>query len=94
MYVFFSGKTGAVILLSKQKKSVCEIQQKTKEVMGFDVSMGIGKWVKKPEELIQSHDMAATDVTVSISAWRKPFYRHGRTTSGAGNCDLMRTCLN
>ena len=27
--------------------------------MGFDVSMGIGKWVKKPEELIQSHDMAA-----------------------------------
>ena len=34
-------------------------QEKTKEVMGFDVSMGIGKWVKKPEELIQSHDMAA-----------------------------------
>ena len=26
--------------------------------MGFDVSMGIGKWVKKPEELVQSHDMA------------------------------------
>ncbi|MEF2591035.1 MAG: response regulator [Blautia obeum] len=41
-------------------KEIChEIQEKTKEVMGFDVSMGIGKWVKKPEELIQSHDMAA-----------------------------------
>ena len=26
--------------------------------MGFDVSMGIGKWVKKPEELVQSHNMA------------------------------------
>ena len=36
-----------------------DIQEQTKEVMGFDVSMGIGKWVKKPEELIQSHDMAA-----------------------------------
>ena len=41
-------------------KEIChETQEKTKEVMGFDVSMGIGKWVKKPEELIQSHDMAA-----------------------------------
>ena len=40
-------------------REICrEIQQKTKEVMGFDISMGIGKWVKKPEELIQSHDMA------------------------------------
>ncbi|MBU5480550.1 response regulator [Blautia sp. MSJ-19] len=40
-------------------KEICrEIQEKTKEVMGFDVSMGIGKWVKNPEELIQSHDMA------------------------------------
>ena len=44
---------------SKTKEICREIQQKTKEVMGFDVSMGIGKWVKKPEELIQSHDMAA-----------------------------------
>ena len=43
---------------SKTKEICREIQQKTKEVMGFDVSMGIGKWVKKPEELIQSHDMA------------------------------------
>ena len=40
-------------------REICrEIQKKTKEVMGFDISMGIGKWVKKPEELIQSHDMA------------------------------------
>ena len=44
---------------SKTKEICREIQQKTKEVMGFEVSMGIGKWVKKPEELIQSHDMAA-----------------------------------
>ena len=42
----------------KTKEICLEIQQKTKEVMGFDVSMGIGKWVKKPEELVQSHDMA------------------------------------
>ena len=44
---------------SRTKEIRHEIQEKTKEVMGFDVSMGIGKWVKKPEELIQSHDMAA-----------------------------------
>ena len=44
---------------SKTKEICREIQEKTKEVMGFDVSMGIGKWVKKPEELIRSHDMAA-----------------------------------
>lgn len=45
---------------TSRTKEIChEIQEKTKEVMGFDVSMGIGKWVKKPEELIQSHDMAA-----------------------------------
>ena len=29
-----------------------------KEVMGIDVSMGIGDWVKNPGELILSHDMA------------------------------------
>lgn len=44
---------------TEKTKEICrEIQEKTKEVMGFDVSMGIGKWVKKPEELIESHDMA------------------------------------
>ena len=40
---------------TSRTKEIChEIQEKTKEVMGFDVSMGIGKWVKKPEELIQT----------------------------------------
>ena len=44
---------------TEKTREICrEIQEKTKEVMGFDVSMGIGKWVKKPEELVQSHNMA------------------------------------
>ena len=44
---------------TEKTREICrEIQDKTKEVMGFDVSMGIGKWVKKPEELVQSHNMA------------------------------------
>ena len=30
-----------------------------KEVMGIDVSMGIGDWVKSPDKLLLSHDMAA-----------------------------------
>lgn len=41
-------------------KEICrEIQDKMKEVMGIDVSMGIGDWVKTPGELLLSHDMAA-----------------------------------
>ena len=45
----FTGKT----------KEICrEIKDKMKEVMGIDVSMGIGDWVKNPGELILSHDMA------------------------------------
>ena len=41
-------------------KGICrEIKDKMKEVMGIDVSMGIGDWVKNPGELILSHDMAA-----------------------------------
>ena len=45
---------------TEKTREICrEIQEKTKEVMGLEVSMGIGKWVKKPEELIKSHDMAA-----------------------------------
>lgn len=45
---------------TEKTREICrEIQEKTKEVMGFDVSMGIGRWVRKPEELIRSHDMAA-----------------------------------
>ncbi len=40
-------------------KEICrEIKDKMKEVMGIDVSMGIGDWVKNPGELILSHDMA------------------------------------
>lgn len=45
---------------TEKTREICrEIQEKTKEVMGFDISMGIGKWVKKPEDLIKSHDTAA-----------------------------------
>lgn len=44
---------------AKTKEICCEIQDKMKEVMGIDVSMGIGDWVKTPGELLLSHDMAA-----------------------------------
>lgn len=41
-------------------KSICkEIQDKMKEVMGIDVSIGIGEWVKTPGELLVSHDTAS-----------------------------------
>lgn len=41
-------------------KMICkEIQDKMKEVMGIEVSMGIGAWVKTPGELLISHDMAS-----------------------------------
>lgn len=44
---------------SHRIKSICrEIQQKVKEIIGIEVSMGIGSWVKSPEELILSHDLA------------------------------------
>ena len=43
---------------SKTKEICHKIQEKIKELMGIEVSMGIGKWVKKPEELLQSHNMA------------------------------------
>ena len=56
--ILFQGKWSRNFT-SKTKEICREIQQKTKEVMGFDVSMGIGKWVKRPEELVRSHDMAA-----------------------------------
>lgn len=40
-------------------RSICrEIQQKVKEVLGIDVSIGIGCWVKTPGDLHLSHDMA------------------------------------
>lgn len=45
---------------SNKIKSICrEIQQKVKEVIGIDVSMGIGTWVRGYEELLVSHDIAA-----------------------------------
>lgn len=45
---------------SNKIKSICrEIQQKIKEVIGIDISIGIGCWVKSPEDLLLSHDMAA-----------------------------------
>ena len=41
-------------------KMICkEIQDKMKEVMGIEVSMGIGAWVKTPGELLISHDIAS-----------------------------------
>ena len=40
-------------------KNICqEIQTEIKKVMGTDVSMAIGKWVKNLENLSASHDMA------------------------------------
>lgn len=40
-------------------REICrEIQDKMKEVMGIDVSTGIGDWVKTPDQLLLSHDMA------------------------------------
>lgn len=41
-------------------KEICrEIQDKMKEVMGIEVSVGIGKWVKTPGQLLISHDTAS-----------------------------------
>ena len=40
-------------------KEIChEIQTEIKKVMGTDVSMAIGRWVRNLEELSSSHDMA------------------------------------
>ena len=50
-------------------KEICrEIKDKMKEVMGIDVSMGIGDWVKNPGELILSHDMAEQVDAVPVSS--------------------------
>lgn len=39
--------------------ALCEkIQQKVKEVIGIEVSAGIGGWVRTPGELIRSHEQA------------------------------------
>lgn len=45
--------------LNEKTKEICrEIQQKMQEVMGISVSVGIGKWVRSPEQLLISHDTA------------------------------------
>lgn len=39
--------------------NICrEIQQKVREVIGIEVSAGIGGWVKSPTELLHSHNLA------------------------------------
>lgn len=44
---------------SLKTKEICrEIQKNMHDVMGISVSVGIGKWVKEPEELIISHETA------------------------------------
>lgn len=40
-------------------KEICqEIQQKVKEVIGIEISVGIGNWVRNPEELLLSYETA------------------------------------
>lgn len=40
-------------------KSICrEIQKNVKEVIGIEVSMAIGSWVRNPRELLNSHTVA------------------------------------
>ena len=54
----FPGKMGTGFYC--RHRGICrEIQEKMKEVMGIDVSMGIGDWVKSADKLLLSHDMAA-----------------------------------
>ena len=44
---------------TRKTREICqEIQEKIKELMGIEVSMGIGNWVKQPEELLISHSQA------------------------------------
>lgn len=44
---------------SDQIMNICrEIRQKVREVIGIEVSVGIGRWVKSPTELLHSHNLA------------------------------------
>lgn len=44
---------------AQQVTSVCrEIQSKVKELIGIEISIGIGNWVREPQQLILSHDLA------------------------------------
>lgn len=43
----------------KKVKDICrEVQVKLREVIGIEVSAGIGSWVRNPGELLRSHDLA------------------------------------
>lgn len=54
--VFMGNKTkeGSALI----RETCQEIKDKVKEVIGIEVSMGIGSWVRSPGELIFSHRMA------------------------------------
>ncbi|MDC7289397.1 response regulator [Blautia schinkii] len=55
--VLFQG--GRTREFTESVKRICrEIQQKVKEVIGIDVSIGIGNWVRSLDQLILSHDSA------------------------------------
>ncbi len=42
--------------MSREIHEICrEIRQKVKEVIGIETSIGIGKWVRSPQELIYSY---------------------------------------
>lgn len=50
--------------MADKMKDICrEIQQKVKEVIGIEISIGIGCWVKGPEELYQSYDKAVQAIS-------------------------------
>lgn len=45
--------------IRRQIHSICqEIQQKVKEVIGIETSIGIGSWVRSPQELVYSYKLA------------------------------------
>ena len=77
----------------KTKEICLEIQQKTKEVMGFDVSMGIGKWVKSRKNwysrMIWQNGRYSIDICLAetfLSTWKNNIR--------CRKLQSMRTCLN
>ena len=47
--------------------SICqEIQQKVKEVIGIETSIGIGSWVRSPQELVYSYKLAEKALAIGI----------------------------
>lgn len=66
-------------------KEIChEIQTEIRKVMGTEVSMAIGKWVKTLEELSGSHDVAVQALQYRYLLGGKPSDRYGGNTSGTG----------